>query len=122
MESFIYKVTPVGDGSLYGWSKYDQDGGLIEESVQNYPTEADAEKAARTLLTGEDRIEVKDIKNVNPEANRKVDLVVPPKDLDDRYRGMTPIAKGVDERAKDKKEAEDDKPRKSKKKASKKRR
>lgn len=101
MEPNVYKVTTAGDGSLYTWNKYSPTGEILETSQQLYNTEADAEKAVRAIMTGDDRLEVSEVKNINSEANGKVDLVMPPEDLKDRDAGMTRIGKGIEERAQD---------------------
>lgn len=103
----VYKVVPVGDGSLYGWNKYNENGDILENGPQYYPSAADAEKELRTLVTGDDRIEVEQKSNVNKDSNKNVDIVVGPEE-DDRHAGMRPVKKSVEERGKEVQEGKRD--------------
>lgn len=95
---FIYKTTPVGDGSLFGWIKYDEEGNVVERSVQNYPSEADAEKAIRTISTVNDTIEVEQIKNINPGDNGNVNLVRKNVPVNERTHGMTEVDESIEDK------------------------
>ncbi len=76
-EKFTYKTTTIGDGSLYAWVKYNEKGEVVERSTQTWNTEADAEKAIRTIAGYNDTVEVVNIKNINPDANANVQVVEP---------------------------------------------
>lgn len=94
---FTYKVVPVGDGSLYGWAKFDEKGARVDESVQHYSSAADAEKAIRTIANRDSEVvEVEGINNVNTDANKGVNLVVSKDALNDRYHGMKPVEATVE--------------------------
>lgn len=95
IEAFTYKVMPVGNGSMYGWNKFNAKGEIVESSLQSWPSAMDAEKALRSFVSAPDVIEVQGMSNVNPEANRNVVVVVPPKQEEDRFNGMTPVPGSV---------------------------
>lgn len=95
-EYFVYKVVPMGDGSMYGWKKFTPEGEVVEESQQRWPAALDAEKAVRALLNGSDRFETDGVHNINPEANRNVDIVKKTP-VSDRFAGMTPVSKGIED-------------------------
>lgn len=92
----VYKVVPVGNGDLYGWNEYDENGAIVRSSEQHYPSAMDAEKAIRTLAPSDDMIEVTGIHNINPEANLNVNLVKKA-DESDPYHGMTRVDKSIED-------------------------
>lgn len=67
-----YRITPVGDGRMFGWSVFDADGELIEESLQTFMSEADAEKNARGFVTGSDVIAVSRMTTVDKDDNAHI--------------------------------------------------
>lgn len=91
----VFKTTLAGNGGLYGWKEIDEKGDTVRESVQTYSSEADAEKAIRTLVSSNDIIEVETVKNINTEANTNVNLIKP--EVKDDNFGMTAVPKGVEE-------------------------
>lgn len=97
--TFTFKTTPVGDGSLFGWNKYDAEGNVVESSVQHYASEADAEKAIRTIATINDTIEVEQIKNINPGDNGNVNLVRKNIPVNERTHGMTEVDESIADKA-----------------------
>lgn len=94
--TYTFKTTRVGDGSLYGWNKYDQNGDIVEQSTQNWPSEADAEKAIRTVATSNDKIEVEQIKNINKSENGNVNLLKKEEEVNDRSYGMTEVSESIE--------------------------
>lgn len=105
IETFTYKTTLVGDGSLYGWNKFNSKGEIVESSTQTWNSEADAEKAIRTIATGNDIVEVVSIKNINPDSNVNVslvkkpepDAVLPNPHGDERHAGMAVVDKSIED-------------------------
>lgn len=106
---FTYKTSTVGNGGLYGWNKYDESGKLVESSTQTWNSEADAEKAIRTIASGTDTIEVVNVKNINTDSNVNVNLVkkpepsatVPNPHGDEKYAGMATVDESIEDKAKD---------------------
>lgn len=112
-EKYTYKTTTVGDGGLYGWNKFAENGDIVESSTQTWNTEADAEKAIRALASKEDTVEVNGIKNINPDSNVNVKLVtekenpatMPNPKGDEAHAGMEVVHESIEDVADDKKEA-----------------
>ncbi len=91
---YIFKTSLAGNGGAYSWSKYDEKGKLVEQSAQLFDSEADAEKAIRTIANETDIIEVENIKNINTAGNTNVNLVKP-EVYEDRFAGMNVVPKSV---------------------------
>lgn len=68
-EVFTYRTRPTGDGRAFVWAKYDVDGEEVEVSEQMWPSEADAEKAARILVSGDDVLAVNVMRSVDKDDN-----------------------------------------------------
>lgn len=97
----------VGNGGLYGYKKFDEQGVVVEESTQTWPTEADAEKYLRTVVSTNDKIEVEGIKNINPEANTNVNLVKDKEVDENRDAGMNVVHESIEDKAKKNEESSD---------------
>lgn len=91
-----YRTTPVGDGSLYGWKEMSADGAVVRVSTQSWPSEADAEKAIRTIAPESDIVEVLAVNNINKEANRNVNVVQKVAPITEAY-GVNPVSHSIDE-------------------------
>lgn len=106
-EKFVLKVVTVGDGSLYGWAKYNQDGEVVETSDQNWPAAMDAEKAARAIANENQVLEVDKVRNINSDANVNVEVVKPEvREMPGIY-GAKPVEEGVVERNTEEEPAEE---------------
>lgn len=96
-----FKTVPFGDGSLYGWNEYDEKGNVVRSSDQQWPSEADAEKSMRATATTADIVEVQNVKNINPEANRNVNLVKPSADVVNENAGMNVVPESIEKKKED---------------------
>lgn len=72
----------------------DENGELVRESVQTYNSEADAEKAIRTLAGTKHIVEVINVKNINAEANINVNLIK--KSVSEDNFGMHVVSRSVE--------------------------
>lgn len=95
-EVHVFKTTLAGNGGMYGWKEMNQNGELVRQSTEMYASEADAEKAIRTIAPSTDIVEVMNVKNINPEANTNVNLVKPDA-VKDQFAGMNLISKSVED-------------------------
>lgn len=71
-EVFTYRITPAGDGRFFSWKKYDDKGEEVEQGQQLFTSAADAEKAARAVVTGGDVIAVAYMTTVDKDDNGNV--------------------------------------------------
>lgn len=85
---FTYRTRPTGDGRLYTWSKYDEEGQEVEVSPISWNTEADAEKDLRSRVSGRDVIATPFVHSINSDDNRNVVLERPAQDVSDENFGM----------------------------------
>jgi hypothetical protein len=69
---YTYRTTPSGDGRYYVWRKYDSAGAQVEVGQQLFTSEADAEKAVRSLISGDDILAVTSMNSVDAEDNAHV--------------------------------------------------
>lgn len=67
-----YRVGPVGDGRMFGWTMFSPEGEILEESLQTFMSEADAEKNARGFVTGADVIAVSRMTTVDKDDNAHI--------------------------------------------------
>jgi uncharacterized protein YegP (UPF0339 family) len=104
-EIHTWKTTLAGNGGMYGWKELDKDGGLVQQSTEMYASEADAEKAIRTIAPSSDIVEVMNVKNINPEANTNVNLVKP-EAVKDQFAGMNLVSKSVEDKSSDEEKPE----------------
>lgn len=95
-EVFTYRTRPAGDGRAYTWAKYDVDGKEVEVASQTWPTEPDAEKAIRSIISGADVLATPYTHSIDKDDNDHVVLETT-QDPTDRSFGMAVKQVGTNE-------------------------
>lgn len=88
-EVLTYRVRPTAGGRYYTFAKYNVDGEEVEVSPMFWPSEADAEKAARSQVYGsKDVLAVSGVKSVDKDDNINVVIEKDAVDESDQNFGM----------------------------------